>query len=145
MSHNQNDFPWHFDQTACKACHGKCCRGHAGYIWITKEESQKLAATKKIDIALFYRHYARNVSGRISLQERVINGEHFCCFFDPVSSRCAVYKNRPEQCATFPFWDSFTRKPQALLDICPGVSLKPCLCDKAESQDNPPPEKARNQ
>jgi Fe-S-cluster containining protein len=77
-----------------------------------------------LDVALFSKQYVRQVQGRLSLQERVINGEHFCCFFDPIDCQCTIYQSRPKQCRTFPFWDKFKKAPQALLDECPGVFLK---------------------
>ncbi|MBU0568357.1 YkgJ family cysteine cluster protein [bacterium] len=121
---NQNNFPYHFDGNTCKTCGGKCCRGREGYIWISMEELEKMAGARKIDVPLFSRQYLRQVQGRFSLQERVINGEHFCCFFDPIDGQCAIYQSRPKQCRTFPFWDSLKKEPQKLLDVCPGVSLR---------------------
>ncbi|WP_417912983.1 YkgJ family cysteine cluster protein, partial [Candidatus Electronema sp. TJ] len=73
---------------------------------------------------LFAKCYVRRVQGRLSLQERVINGEHFCCFFDRASCRCSIYEQRPEQCRTFPFWERFKADPQELLRECPGVAVK---------------------
>lgn len=83
-----------------------------------------MAGTRQMDIALFARQYVRQVQGRLSLQERAINGEHFCCFFDPVARRCTIYESRPRQCRTFPFWHQFKEEPQTLLIECPGVSLR---------------------
>jgi len=88
------------------------------------EELEKMAAAVKMDMALFARQYARQVQGRISLQERVINGEHSCCFFDPIDCRCTIYESRPKQCQTFPFWERFKEDPDELFNECPGVSLK---------------------
>ena len=83
-----------------------------------------MASTKKLDVALFSKQYVRQVQGRLSLQERVINGEHFCCFFDSIDCQCTIYQSRPKQCRTFPFWNQFKEDPQELLDECPGVSLR---------------------
>ena len=121
---NQNDFPYYFDSSTCKTCGGKCCRGREGYIWISMEEIEKMAGTMKMDVPLFSRQYIRQVQGRLSLQERIINGEHFCCFSDPIDGQCAIYQSRPRQCRTFPFWNQFKKEPRKLLDECPGVSLK---------------------
>ena len=70
----------------------------------------------------FAKHYARRVQGKLSLQERVINGEHLCCFFDRIACCCTIYDNRPEQCRTFPFWERFKEDCRELLRECPGVS-----------------------
>ncbi|MCD6271365.1 MAG: YkgJ family cysteine cluster protein [Deltaproteobacteria bacterium] len=120
---NQNNAPYHFDSNTCKTCGGKCCRGFGGYVWISMEELEKMAGARKMDVALFSKQYVRQVQGRLSLQERVINGEHFCCFFDLIDCQCAIYQSRPKQCRTFPFWDHLKKDPQKLLDECPGVSL----------------------
>ena len=87
------------------------------------EEMEEMAGKRKIDVSLFSKQYVRQIKGRFSLQERVVNGEHFCCFFDPIDGQCTVYQNRPKQCRSFPFWDSSRKDPQELLDECPGVSL----------------------
>jgi Fe-S-cluster containining protein len=121
---NQNDFPYYFNSNVCKTCDGRCCRGSRGYVWVSLVELEKMAVTRKMDVALFSKQYVRHVQGRLSLKERVINGEHFCCFFDPIDCQCTIYQSRPKQCRTFPFWDQFKKAPQELLDECPGVSLK---------------------
>ena len=120
---NQNNPLYHFDSNTCKTCGGKCCRGREGYIWISMDELEKMVDTKKMDLSLFSKQYVRQVHGRLSLQERVINGEHFCCFFDRITCQCTIYQSRPKQCRAFPFWDHFKKDPQKLFEECPGVSL----------------------
>jgi hypothetical protein len=121
---NQNTFPYHFDGNTCKTCGGKCCRGLGGYIWVSIEELEKIATARRMDVAAFSRQYVRRVQGGFSLQELLINGEHFCCFFDRIDCHCTIYTTRPKQCRTFPFWDQFKKDPQKLFAECPGVSLK---------------------
>jgi Fe-S-cluster containining protein len=121
---HQNNYPYHFNSSACKTCNGKCCRGAQGYIWISSDELKKMADNKEMDVAQFGRQYIRLVQGRISLQERVINGEHFCCFFDRFDCRCMIYESRPKQCREFPFWQKLKNDPQKLVAACPGVALK---------------------
>jgi len=121
---NQNNFSYHFDCTACTTCGGKCCRGFGGYVWISVDELEQMAETRNINAALFSKQYVRRVQGRLSLQERIINGEHFCCFFDRIDCRCTGYPSRPEQCRTFPSWSQFKKEPRELLVECPGVTLK---------------------
>jgi len=120
---NQNSFPYHFNSNACKTCGGKCCRGFGGYVWVSMEELEKMAGTRKMDVALFAKQYVKKVEGRLSLQERIINGEHFCCFFDLIDCHCTIYQSRPRQCRTFPFWNQFKKNPQQLFLECPRVSL----------------------
>jgi len=124
MMDNHDSFPYRFDNRACDTCRGNCCRGLAGYVWISVEELEAMAAAMGIDAPSFAGQYVRRAHGRLSLQERVINGEHFCCLFDQIDRRCTIYQSRPEQCRTFPFWKAFIRDTGKLLDECPGVSLK---------------------
>jgi len=119
---NQNNFPYSFNEGACKTCSGKCCRGFTGYVWISRVELEKMARTRKLDLASFSTQYVRQVQGRLSLQEQFINGEHICCFFDPIECQCTIYQSRPNQCRTFPFWDQFKTNPQDLFLECPGTS-----------------------
>jgi len=88
------------------------------------EELEKMAGARKMDVALFSKQYVRQVQGRLSLQERVINGEHFCCFFDLIDCLCTIYQSRPNQCRTFPFWNQFKKESRKLFVECPGVTLK---------------------
>jgi hypothetical protein len=114
-------FPFRFNPQACKSCGGRCCRGSSGYVWISAAELKNMAAAHGMDALLFAKQHLRKVQGKLALQERVINGEHLCCFFDPVTCRCMVYEHRPEQCRTFPFWKKFQKNYELLLLECPGI------------------------
>ena len=117
-------FPFQFTSQACRSCGGRCCRGLGGYVWISLSELQDMATAKGMDAVLFAQQYVRQIQGRFSLRERVINGEHFCCFFDPIACMCTIYANRPEQCRCFPFWKKFKEDYQELLRECPGVTVR---------------------
>ncbi|MDZ7843329.1 MAG: YkgJ family cysteine cluster protein [Anaerolineales bacterium] len=119
-----NGFPFLFDRQACETCGGQCCRGGAGYIWITIEELEAMAAARKMLPGQFARKYVRLVGGKLSLQEREGPGERVCVLFDISSGHCSVYQSRPRQCRTFPFWEHFREKPQDALRECPGVIIK---------------------
>jgi len=114
-------FPYRFDGQACKTCGGKCCRGQQGYVWVSPKEIGKMAETMQMDAAIFAKKYLSRVDGRFSLREHVINGEHFCCFFDLIDCRCKLYAVRPEQCRTYPFWNEFKKAPERISLECPGV------------------------
>ena len=116
------DFPYTFNNNSCKTCRGNCCRV-GGYVWVSTDELEIIATSLNMDPALFAKEYLRKVYSRLSLQERYLDGEYICCFFDPIDCFCRIYQNRPQQCKTFPFWNQFKRNPQKLLAECPGVSL----------------------
>ncbi|MCI5211050.1 MAG: YkgJ family cysteine cluster protein [Candidatus Electrothrix sp. ATG2] len=120
-----NEFPYFFKSSACTKCGGKCCRGRQGYVWLSMEELQKMADAQGMSPNAFARQYVRQVNGQLSLRERRINNEHFCCFLDPVDRFCTIYAYRPEQCKTFPFWEEFKEDSVELLRVCPGVSFPP--------------------
>jgi Fe-S-cluster containining protein len=125
------DFPYRFDSEACEPCRGNCCRGAQGYVWVGMQEIEKMADILGMDPASFAGRYVRRVAGRFSLKERMVNGEHLCCFFDAVDCRCTVYESRPKQCRTYPFWNEFKKNPQKLILECPGARRSRCFKDNA--------------
>jgi Fe-S-cluster containining protein len=63
--------------------------------------------------------YTRVVGRRRSLREKA-NGD--CVFYDRAKG-CTIYPVRPEQCQTWPFWESNVVTPDAwrqTCEICPG-------------------------
>lgn len=118
-----SQFPFQFNQAACETCRGVCCRW-GGYVWVTEEEIQAMADLLHMGLDAFANQYVKAAYGRLSLQERLREGEYHCCLFDPFNENCLVYQARPEQCQTFPFWDAYREDFQLLLEICPGVYLK---------------------
>lgn len=85
---------------------------------------ERMATLKMMDLETFADLYVRAVQGKLALQERRVNGEFLCCFFDTRDAKCAIYPERPEQCRTYPFWDMYRDRPQQVLKACPGVTLK---------------------
>jgi Fe-S-cluster containining protein len=114
------DYPFSFNERACDTCKGYCCRW-GGYVWITEDEMVAMADILKMDLEVFAREYVKAAYGRLSIQERLRDGEYQCAVFDPFNNRCRVYDARPKQCRTFPYWDQFKENYQVLLELCPGV------------------------
>lgn len=83
-----------------------------------------MAGLMNLELEAFADEYVKAAYGRLSLQERLRDGEYHCCLFDCFNNRCLVYQARPEQCRTFPFWEQYRENFGLLLEICPGVSLK---------------------
>jgi uncharacterized protein len=118
---NQVDQPWYKDglRFTCTGC-GECCSGAPGYVWVTNEEIAALAAEVGMSADEFERKYVREVGVRKSLKERK---DYDCVFLDAQTRKCTVYKARPRQCRTWPFWDSNVRTPDAwaaTCEVCPG-------------------------
>ncbi len=105
----------------CQGC-GRCCTGAPGYVWLSKEDEQRILDHLKISIETFRTLYTREINGMISLKENYHNYD--CIFFK--DKGCSIYQSRPIQCRTFPFWksnlESF-RSYQEATKNCPGVRV----------------------
>ena len=119
MTDNIN-FPFTFNQSACLTCTGICCRW-GGYVWITEEEMTQMAEVMNLSLESFAGEYVKAAYGKLSLQERLRDGQYHCSMLDPFNNRCLVYEARPRQCKTFPFWDQYRENYIKLLELCPGV------------------------
>src|SRR5436190_6537528 len=97
--------PWYAKdglKFTCTEC-GDCCTGAPGYVWVNAEEIQALASQAGLAVHEFEAQFVRRVGSRKSLIE-FENGD--CVFFDSKARKCKVYEARPQQCRTWPFWDS---------------------------------------
>ena len=103
--------PWYSDglRFKCTGC-GQCCTGSAGYVWVSPEEAEAMAAHLKITLEEFVKKYTRRVGNRLSLLERRRGNNYDCIFLD--GKRCTIYDVRPEQCRTYPWWPENTNSPQ---------------------------------
>jgi Fe-S-cluster containining protein len=113
--------PWFADglRFECTGC-GDCCTGAPGYVWVTRDEIAELASHLKMEQADFEKKFVRKVGARKSLIEYA-NGD--CVFFDGRTRKCSVYEARPQQCRTWPFWQSNVATPaawQQTCEVCPG-------------------------
>jgi Fe-S-cluster containining protein len=104
----------------CTGC-GECCSGAPGFVWVNGEEIAALAAEVEMTVEAFERKFVRMVGVRKSLKERK---DYDCVFLDAETRKCTVYKGRPRQCRTWPFWESTVRTPEtwaATCEACPGA------------------------
>ena len=95
--------PWYEDglQFTCTQC-GKCCTGDPGYVWVDDAEITALAKVRGEKEHEFRALYTRSAKGQVTLREKA-NGD--CVFYDKQKG-CTVYRARPRQCRTWPFWES---------------------------------------
>ncbi len=96
-----------------------CCTGEPGYVWVDSEEVERLAAALTLDRESFLRTYTREVSGSYSLLEKSCGD---CTFLG--KHGCDVYRDRPTQCSTYPFWPEVLRSRsawEAESRHCPGI------------------------
>jgi uncharacterized protein len=105
----------------------QCCSGSRGpgYVWVSHDEMQDLAAHLGLAFEKFTRKYIRLVDGRYSLTERA---NQDCIFL--LDGRCLVYDKRPTQCRTYPFWPETLTSPQRWqreAAQCPGIDVDETL------------------
>jgi len=116
------DYPYMFDESRCRSCEGNCCIGEPGYIWITKNECEKLATYLNITLEELGEKYLLKVGYRYSIKEKQISPHNYAClFFDLERKQCSVYEARPTQCKTFPFWEYFKTNVQEVKQECPAI------------------------
>ena len=88
-------------QFSCTSC-GHCCRHEPGYVFLSQKDLSRLSASMQMSQEDFTVQYCRTVdlgiATRLSLVE---TPENDCIFWD---DGCTVYKARPLQCRTYPFW-----------------------------------------
>ena len=113
--------PWYQDglRFTCTQC-GNCCTGAPGYVWVSPEEIQALAASLGLETDAFSRKFVRRVGSRYSLIERP-NGE---CIFWKSDRGCTVYGSRPVQCRPWPSWSENLETPDDWRRVhrgCPGA------------------------
>jgi Fe-S-cluster containining protein len=92
---------------SCTQC-GNCCTGPPGAVWFTDEEELAMAAALSLDLETFRDRYVRRLGRSRSLVERETDFGHDCVFLDresqPGKAVCSIYKARPRQCRTWPWW-----------------------------------------
>lgn len=95
-------FPWYKDglNFKCTQC-GKCCTGSPGYVWVDEDEIINMAQFLKISVKDFKRLYLRQKDNKYLLIEK--KSQNYDCIFLK-EGKCEVYKARPMQCRTYPFW-----------------------------------------
>ncbi len=102
---------------------GNCCvsRGSYGYVYLSKKDIKNLSNGLKTSQKKFIRNYCQKTDGYIHLKELKKNRGN-CIFL--IDKKCSVYKSRPTQCRTWPFWPENMNSKDWNNDIaknCPGV------------------------
>jgi len=105
-------------------CQGSanCCisRGSYGYVFLSKKDIIRLANFFNLSFEVFKKKYCQKTDGYIHLKEIRKNGE--CIYLK--NKKCKVYKARPTQCRTWPFWpENMNAKSwdKEVVSFCPGI------------------------
>jgi Fe-S-cluster containining protein len=107
---------------SCTRC-STCCRYESGYVFLSGEDLDILTAALGMARGDFIKTWCRWVplgeeTEYLSLKEK-LNDD--CIFW---KDGCTVYRSRPLQCRTFPFWDSVVASAGAWERAgreCPGM------------------------
>jgi Fe-S-cluster containining protein len=106
----------------CTRC-SSCCRHTPGYVFLSEKDINNLLRATNMSRAHFLKNYCRIVSVnglyRLSLREK---SNYDCIFWS--DGRCNVYKNRPLQCKSYPFWSSILSSYDSWIEqkkVCPGI------------------------
>lgn len=102
---------------------GNCCssRGEYGYVYFSAEDRKKAAKEMGLSMSAFTRRYCQKVDGFYALKDNPAGPD--CIFLQ--SNRCTIYKGRPTQCRTWPFWPEVMNAKSWSKDVesfCPGVN-----------------------
>ena len=102
---------------------GNCCvsRGNYGFVYLSKKDIKKLSDGIKITQQNIVKNYCQKTDGFIHLKELKKNNGN-CIFLK--DNKCTVYKSRPIQCRTWPFWPENMNTKTWNNDIsknCPGI------------------------
>jgi uncharacterized protein len=101
---------------------GNCClsRGEYGFVFLTREDRKRMAEHLKLGLRDFTKQYCDKTKGYFHLKEDAKRSE--CLFLE--KRKCGIYKARPTQCRTWPFWpDTMNAKTwnSEVKGFCPGV------------------------
>jgi uncharacterized protein len=106
----------------CQRC-SRCCRHDPGYVFLTLDDLQRLAEGLDLPQAEVLARCCRTVRvgafRRVSLRE---TPSYDCILWG--QDGCRVYRHRPLQCRSFPFWAANLESPEdweQLKQHCPGV------------------------
>ena len=102
---------------------GNCCisRDSYGYVYLSVKDIKRLSKFLNLSIEDFKLQYCLTTDGFIHLiDNNNLNGK--CIFLK--NKKCTVYKSRPSQCRTWPFWNENMNAKVWDNDIsinCPGI------------------------
>ena len=101
---------------------GNCCvsRGSYGFVYLSKHDIKKLSEFTNLKINDFLKLYCDKTDEFTHFKEKKTNGD--CQFL--LNKKCSVYKARPTQCRTWPFWrENMNNKVwnNDISNFCPGI------------------------
>jgi Fe-S-cluster containining protein len=116
--------PWYKDglQFECQVC-GRCCTGGSGYVWVSQEEINNIAAQMGLAPLIFEQVFVWTVRPKKRSLKEYPNGD--CVLLNDKTRCCRIYSERPVQCRTWPFWSQNLISPNtwaATASTCSGCN-----------------------
>ena len=109
-------------QFECTRC-SYCCRHEPGFVFLSENDLNAMVSELKLSEEEFISKYCTKVDigffNRLSLIEK---DNHDCIFWS--EKGCAVYKARPLQCRSYPFWTQVVENKESWAEegqSCPGI------------------------
>ena len=102
----------------CKKCGACCVMPEDTVVYASETEYKKIARHLNMSFKQFLKKYTRADEGYIVLKP----GRHGSCIF--YDKGCSIYRVRPIQCRTFPFWFVNLKSQRAWkmrAKTCPGM------------------------
>ena len=96
-------------------------KGSYGYVYLSNKDIIRLSKFTKLKYDDFIKLYCDKTDGFTHFKEKKNSSK--CIFLD--KKKCSVYKARPIQCRTWPFWkeNMNTKKwNNEISKLCPGIN-----------------------
>jgi Fe-S-cluster containining protein len=111
---------------SCIRC-SACCRYESGFVFLSRSDLDALSFELEMKSGDFIAAYCRWIGtpggfSQLSLREK---SNYDCVFW---KDGCTVYKARPLQCRSFPFWPAVLGSPgvwESAALSCPGMGKGP--------------------
>jgi len=103
----------------CQTDCSNCCELGSGFVFLSEQEAQNIAAYLHVTQTEFLDWFTRIVDDRLALMD---SDDGHCVFLE--EHKCLVYPVRPQQCSTYPFWPENMKTPQRwelTKQLCPGI------------------------
>lgn len=103
----------------CQCC-GHCCKTGKdyGYVYLSSEECTKIAAFIGVSLKYLKSKYVSKINKAYQFKQ----SKEDCPFLK--ENKCSIYKVRPLQCRTWPFWPENMRAGgwiKSAVAFCPGI------------------------
>ncbi len=129
MHEKQNDSKVFYEEGLRFKCQmsGKCCTSRDAYGFVYLNENDRLRMAQELELSEpeFRATFCTQTDGFWHINDP----ERDCLFLQ--NKQCSVYRARPSQCSTWPFWRENLRDEGAwfkeVAGICPGAGKGPVI------------------